>query len=77
MSRYQVTFERIGRQKTVPPLDVKGQDWIDIGSEIADYAKKYLGSRYYEVGIDDDMSGGHIIAGMHEVGVFKITRVEA
>lgn len=76
MPRYRVTFQRLGRQHHVPPLDVGGSNPIDIGSAISDYASKYLMSSDYDVGVDDDLSGGHIIAGMHEVGVFTIKRVE-
>lgn len=73
MPLYQVTFERIGRTASVPPISVMASNQIDLGSAICDYAEKYLRSRDYEVGVNDDLSGGHIIAGMHEVGTFTIT----
>ena len=73
--RYRITFDRIGRNTSVPNLDVPVTGLIAVGEAISDYAGKFLASTDYDVGVDNDMSGGHIIAGMHEVGTFKIMQV--
>ena len=75
MSYYTATFDRIGRNRNVAPLQVEAEGIIELGGKIADYAEPHIRSGYFEVGIDDDLSGGHILAGaVHNAGNFTIDR---
>jgi hypothetical protein len=77
MTTYKVTFDRIGRNKAIKPLTVDADGIIQLGEKISDYAEPHIRSEYFEVGIDDDLSGGHIIAGMaHVAGCFTIEKHE-
>lgn len=78
MARYVVTFDRIGRNHAVPPLTVEATNQIDLGEQIADYADPHLRSSYWEVGVSDDLTGGHFLVGEfgRPAGDFTIARVE-
>ena len=78
MTTYTVTFDRIGRNKAIKPLTVDAINIFDLGAKIADYAEPHIRSEYFEVGIDDDMTAGHILVGMcHSGGNFTISNMES
>jgi len=77
MATYTVTFDRIGHNKAVKPLTVDAGGIIELGEKIADYAEPHIRSEYFVVGIDDDMTAGHIRVGMcHSGGNFTISNME-
>lgn len=76
MPKYEIKFERIGRNKDVPPLVAQADGVVNLGMLIADYADQYIMSEDFEVGVNDDLTGGHILVGMaHCGGEFTITEV--
>lgn len=80
---YRVTFDRIGRNHSVPPLDIKRAepDADYLADAIFSYARKHLGSREVEtyVGLSEDGSqgeGGILVGGFRPAGNFTITRLD-
>ena len=71
MPRYTVTFERIGRNKSVPPLNVKAADADHLARFILKYAREHLRSRNVEVIVGDD-GKGFIACGFHSGGDFTV-----
>jgi hypothetical protein len=52
MSELVVTFERIGRRHDVEPLRLPGHlDQDDVAEAVWDYARRFLGSREFEVNV--------------------------
>jgi len=73
MTSYLATFDRIGRNHVVPPLNVAG-DAQDIAEQIYRYAKPRLASRDVEVLIDLDKMEGAIVVGLvHCAGRIGLT----
>ncbi len=52
--RYRVTFERVGRNHFVPPLEVEADDGDALAHHIHAYAGRFLASKDYEVTVDED-----------------------
>ncbi len=76
-TRYRVTFDRIGRKRDVPPLDVDAADADDLAGQILAAARPHLGSRNVRVFVGLEAGSGFVITGMaHNAGTFTIERVE-
>lgn len=73
LPRYRVTFERIGRNHSVDPLETKAEDADALADAVHRYARKHLRSRDYDVDLDLDAGKGCIICGMHDGGRFTIS----
>ncbi|MCK9549150.1 hypothetical protein [Aquamicrobium sp.] len=69
---YDVTFERIGRNRNVASLGVEAADADELAAEIHKYARPHLRSRDYDVEVDLQKGEGFISCGMHCGGRFKI-----
>lgn len=78
---YDISFDRIGRRRDVPPLEVtvKAADEWRAGNVVAEkvyrYAGKYLASRGYEVDVDLEKGTGYIFTGQ-PAGDFTVTARE-
>lgn len=57
---YTVTFERVGRNHDVPPLEVESDNADEIAFNIYTYARKFLASRDVEVIVNLDELRGSI-----------------
>lgn len=82
---YRVTFDRIGRNHDVPPLDTEATNADTLASAIYDYARPHLLSRDLEVDLflpDPDLpagvpdGGGVILCGFQSGGGFTIARLD-
>jgi hypothetical protein len=51
---YRVTFERVGRNHYVPPLEVVATDGDMLAHHIHAYAGRFLGSKDYMVAVAGD-----------------------
>jgi D-alanine-D-alanine ligase-like ATP-grasp enzyme len=71
---YLVTFDRIGRNHGVAPLEVKAAGTANsIAHEVYGYARKYLASSEVEVIANlDEMRGKIIVGGFRPAGDFTI-----
>lgn len=67
-----VTFARIGRNREVPPLDVRATDADDLAQQIHQYARPHLMSRDVEVVVDLGEMRGSIFAGCNNGGTFTL-----
>lgn len=67
---YVVKFERIGRTHYVPDVTINASDADGLAGQIHRYAKKFLASKWYEVGLDLKTGRGSIEAG--RFGTFRI-----
>lgn len=72
---YRIEFDRIGRNRSVPPLHTSSGDATQIAEAIHKYARKHLRSRDYDVDVDLEKMRGFIACGMHNGGEFRITAV--
>ena len=68
------TFERIGRNHGVPPLELTTNTRAGQAEEVYDYARKFLASSGYTVTIDED-GNGSIEFG--QFGKFTVTEAQA
>lgn len=68
----RVTFARIGRNRAVPPLDVKAADADDLAEQIHRYARPHLLSRDVEVVVDLAEMRGTIFCGFQSGGSFTL-----
>jgi hypothetical protein len=75
MSRYRLTFDRIGRNHDVAPLDLDLDDPDEIAEKVYRHARPHLRSRDVEVHIDLDAGRGFIFCGFHNGGTCTITAV--
>lgn len=69
---YLITFERIGRNRSVSPLNVTVEGEADLARRIRAHARPHLRSRDFDVMIDG--TAGWIACGMHVGGEFSISR---
>lgn len=76
MTRYLITFERIGRKHDVAPLEVVADDADALAEAIYRYARPNLGSRDVEVVVDLDKNRGSILCGFHSGGRFILATKE-
>lgn len=76
MAAYVATFDRIGRNHHVEPLNVTGSADA-IAEQVYRYAKPKLASKDIEVVIDFDELGGTIFAGFHVAGHVTLTEAVA
>lgn len=67
------TFDRIGRNHYVPPLAVTGTP-DEIAEQVFRYARRYLGSKWYEVTVDLETMTGAIEYG--RFGSFMLQETE-
>jgi hypothetical protein len=81
---YRVTFDRIGRNHNVAPLDITRTDADAdyLARAIYTYARRHLASRGVEIYVDLEEDGrkgeGGIICGVaHSGGRFTIERLDA
>lgn len=70
---YQVTFERIGRNRGVAPLQLVVDGEADMARKVRAYARPHLRSRDFDVCIDAETMTGFFACGMHDGGKFSIT----
>jgi hypothetical protein len=70
---YIIEFERIGRNKSVPPMKVTVAGEDDLTGSIREYARPHLRSRDFDVILDESGSAGCFACGMHNGGNFSIT----
>lgn len=68
--KYTVTFERVDRKHSLPPLDVDGDS--DIGEQIHDYVRPHLVSRRIDIHYSLQDGTGFILCGFHDGGQFTI-----
>lgn len=59
MTAYVVTFERVGRNHDVPPLNVAG-DAQQIAEQVYRYVGRFLSSRGYDVDVSLEHMAGAI-----------------
>lgn len=76
--RYLIEFERIGRNKSVPPVTVDCDGEADLCRRIRDIARPHLRSRDFDVMLEyaepgETIIGGFIACGMHSGGSFAVT----
>lgn len=74
LTRYRVDFERIGRRRDVAPLEVAAPAAGELADEVAEYARRYLGSRFFVVVVDLEQMTGRIEGG--RFGTFTISSLE-
>lgn len=67
---YRVTFERIGRNHSVSPLDVEAAEADELAERIYQYGKRFLGSREVEVIVDMEVGTGWFSCGGRNGGRF-------
>lgn len=78
MSRYLVTFERVGRRggrdgSTPPaPLTVDAADGEHLAVHVLAYVRPFLASRGLDVVIDLEKGTGFLLAGFHTAGEFTV-----
>jgi hypothetical protein len=75
---YKVVFERIGRHRQVPPLDVTTDPATavrELTLAVLRTARKYVISRGVDVDIDSHMTGGTITVGDRACGSFRLFQV--
>jgi hypothetical protein len=75
--RYRVTFERIGRNRAVEPLEVNVDGPNHLAELIHQYARPHLMSRDVEIYVDPDGGAGHILCGFNNGGTFAVARLAA
>ncbi|MFF5670313.1 hypothetical protein ACFY8S_09275 [Streptomyces hygroscopicus] len=81
MSRYQITFERVGRHggrngsKPPAPITVEAADGPDLAAQVLTHSRRYLASRAVEIHIDLDAGCGWLIAGFHQAGEFTVEQM--
>src|SRR5205085_9114624 len=61
--KYRCQFERIGRNRDVPPLDVESDDAAEIAYNVYTYSRRFLTSNDVFVTVDLDALRGWINAG--------------
>lgn len=72
MPRYRITFERIGRNHSVAPLDADVHGEADLCRAIRAHARPHLRSRDFDVMLDEDSNRGWLDCGMRNGGDFTI-----
>lgn len=70
---YQITFDRIGRNRDVAPFNVFVDGESDMARKIRAHARPHIRSRDFDVCIDAEEMTGFIACGMHSGGSFSIT----
>lgn len=73
--KYEVKFERIGRNHAVEPLTVTVDGEADLCRRIRAHARPHLRSRDFDVCVDLDAGSGFIACGMHSGGNFTVRQV--
>lgn len=71
---YTVTFDRIGRNHDVAPLQATADDADELAEAIYRYSRPHLSSRDVEVVVDLEQSRGSIFCGFNSGGRFTITQ---
>ena len=72
MKSYKVTFDRIGRNRAVAPLETKAANGDHLCDRIMKYARPHLRSRDIGIHLDMDAGKGGIICGFHSGGEFTV-----
>lgn len=72
LTRYVITFDRIGRARGVPPLEVEVASVDQLAQQILQYAGRYLLSEEVEVHVDLAEQMGRIFCGLQSGGTFAI-----
>lgn len=75
MSTYKVTFERIGRDHGVPPVEVEAATAEGLAAQIYHVGRPYLRSRGVEVVVDMEARTGMFLCGFHSGGAFAFEPV--
>lgn len=74
--KYEVTFDRIGRNRHVAPLTTEADGPNHLAEVIYRYARPHLASRDIEVSVDMDAGTVRIFAGCNNGGGGKFVEVE-
>lgn len=74
---YTVTFDRIGRNRAVPPLETASADADHLAEQIYVYARPYLLSSNVDVHVDLTVGKGSIFCGFNNGGTFTIEAADA
>lgn len=69
---YKVTFDRVGRNHNVAPLEATVIHDEELAERIYKHARPHLGSRFIEVEVDLDEMRGWIVCGMRIGGTFTL-----
>lgn len=77
MQTYTITFERIGRNRTVAPLTAKVAGEADLCRAIRAHARPHLRSADFDVILDEESNRGWLACGMHSGGDFTYTEQTA
>lgn len=78
MTRYRVTFERVGRRggrdgSTPPaPLTVDAEGGEHLAMHVLAYVRPFLASRGLDIVIDLEKGSGFLLAGFHTAGEFTV-----
>jgi hypothetical protein len=78
VSRYLITFERVGRRGgrdgSAPPapLTVDATDGEHLAAHVLAYVRPFLASRLLEIVIDLGKGSGFLLAGFHTAGEFTV-----
>lgn len=76
MPTYRVTFDRIGRNHEVRPLECERGNEFGLIESIAIHARPHLRSRDFDVVLDKCGTKGFIACGMHSGGDFTVQTFE-
>lgn len=78
MTRYVVTFDRVGRNHHVPPAEIEADTDEAFADALLDIARRHCGSRELDVTWSFEEGRGCFIAGVaHSAGHFTITQPTA
>ena len=70
--RYEIKFDRIGRNHEVAPLVAVVEGEADLCRRIRAHARPHLRSRDFDVCVNEYGDGGFLACGMHDGGRFTI-----
>lgn len=77
MTNYTVTFERIGRERNLPPLVVEADGPDHLAEVVYHHARPHLVSRDVEVVVDLGAGTGQIFCGFNNGGTFTVAAGDA
>lgn len=75
VTNYRVTFDRIGRNHAVPPLETEAANADALAEKVYRYGRCHLGSRDVEVTVDLDAMRGGFLCGFQSGGRFTIESI--
>lgn len=75
MPLYRVEFDRVGRRRELPAVEIMAADGQDLAVKVRKIVRPYLGSSDILVSIDMDDGRGWIACGFHSGGDFRVKEV--